>query len=237
MEHTKSILSQILRMSSTSSDTESHPTDILDWETSKTNYNQLLSEMDIVRQVSSLNVNCIKNLQNILIKDSEFRKDITSKNETKVYGVELVSLKLKLALAINTLNKKYTGTASSFSAILKQKDVVQRKISISDFYSFFIIRILHLKLIDYQNQLMLNGEKTTQKCNDFLMKAFSRHITDNFIIDRQNGIEEFSSQFTQLQGYLDDFPENVDCTLWHKQIRSFRKEIVRIYTSIYLTSH
>ena len=99
-------------------------------------------------------------------------------------------------------------------------------------YAFFIVHILHLKLIDYRNLLLSNGQETIRKCQEFLNNAFNNHILDTYIIQRRNGIQEFSNRLIDLQGYLEALPRKGDCKLWNKETQSFKNEIVRYGTNM-----
>ena len=169
MEHAKSVLSQLLHTAQISSNGNSHTMETMDYMTSKSHDNQLYSGIHVIKHVSSMIDESIGYLQHILGEDSNFRDDLKSQNETNELRNELIAMKLKLLLAINILKKKIILTTSSFSAISNENDVTRQKIMMNGFCSFFTARMLHLKLIDYQTQLKLNGEKTTRKCAEFLI--------------------------------------------------------------------
>ena len=182
----------------------------------------------------SVNDKCFDFLLHVLKKDSELQNH---KLQIKELNDQLHSIKLKLDLTFNVTKKSISVRPNSFATIINEPDVAKKNILKNNMYAFFIIRILHLKLIDYQNLLKRNRKETTRKCKEFLSKILKHHIIETYIIDRRNGIQAFSNQLIQMQRCLEVLPNKGDCTTWKECVQSFDNEIVRYHTDISFSIH
>ena len=182
----------------------------------------------------SVNDKCFDFLLRVLKKDSELQNH---KLQIKELNDQLHSIKLKLDLTFNVTKKSISVRPNSFATIINEPDVAKKNILKNNMYAFFIIRILHLKLIDYQNLLKRNRKETTRKCKEFLSKILKHHIIETYIIDRRNGIQAFSNQLIQMQRCLEVLPNKGDCTIWKECVQSFDNEIVRYHTDISFSIH
>ena len=200
--------------------------------TSKHHVDSKHSKPNIVEIAYSANNKLITVLQQVLDEDGEFRNGIRSKMEIKESSDELLSIKVKHELAFSIMEKSLSGDKNSFYSIFFESDVAKKTILTNAVYAFFIIRILHLNFIDYQNLLNKNREETTKLCKGFLLEHFNHHILDTFMTEEQNGSREFSNRLLLLRGCLEALPRKGDCTSWLKATKSFENEIVRYVTNI-----
>ena len=228
----KTILSRLTRKNNGSSEIEYLSTQQTFCNTSKHHIDSKNSKPNIVNIAYSANNKLIEFLQNILEEDGKFRNGIRSKMEIKESSDELLSIKAKHELAFSIMKKSLSGDRNSFCSIFFESEVEKKKILTNAVYAFFIIRILHLNVIDYQHLINKNREETTKLCKGLLIKNFNHHILDTFMTDEQNESREFSNRLMLLRGCLTALPRKGDCTLWLKTTKSFENEIVRYVTSI-----
>ena len=228
----KTILSRLTRKTSGSSNVDYLSTQQTWCNTSKHHIYSKHSKPNIVEIAYSANNKLIAFLQQVSDEDGEYRNGIRSKMEIKESSDELLSIKVKHELAFSIMVKSLSEDKNSFRSIFFESDVEKKKILTNAVYAFFIIRILHLNFIDYQNLLNKNREETTKLCKGFLLEHFNHHILDTFMTEEQNGSREFSNRLLLLRGCLEALPRKGDCTSWLKATKSFENEIVRYVTNI-----
>lgn len=228
----KTILSRLTRKNNASSNVDYLATQQTWCNTSKHHIDRKHLKPNIVEIAYSANNKLITFLQQVSDEDGEYRNGIRSKMEIKESGDELLSMKVIHELAFSIMKKSLSEDKNSFYSIFFESDVAKKTILTNAVYAFFIIRILHLNFIDYQNLLNKNREETTKLCKGFLIESFNHHILDTFMADEQNGSGEFSNRLMLLRGCLEALPRKGDCTSWLKAAKSFENEIVRYVTNI-----